>query len=225
MSSKFFKLTAACALAVTLTAAAALYTNSSAAQTKTDTVKYLPVPAGEYSLDTAHSIIGFAVRHLEINWVEGRFKDFKGTIHFDDKDITRSSVNFTAQIASIDTGVEQRNGHLKTADFFDATKYPEMKFVSTKVEKKGKDKYILYGDLTIKDVTKSISFPFTMTGAVKDPWGGTRFGINAETVINRRDYNINYGNPMPAGGLDVGNNIIVKLQLEAVLPGPKPTEK
>jgi polyisoprenoid-binding protein YceI len=156
------------------------------------------------------------VRHLEINWVEGRFKDFNGTINYDDKDVTRSKVQFTAKIESIDTGVEQRNAHLRTADFFDAAKYPEMKFVSTKIEKKGKGKYILFGDLTIKDVTKPISFPFTFTGAVPDPWGGTRFGIQAETVINRRDYNINWGNALPVGGFDVGNNVTVKLQLEAV---------
>ena len=84
---------------------------------------------------------------------------------------------------------------------------------------------MLFGDLTIKGVTKSISFPFTLTGSVKDPWGGTRFGINAETVINRRDYGITYGNAMPEGGLDVGDNITVQLQLEAVKPGPKPAGK
>ncbi len=193
-----------------------------AAAAKAVDVKYAPIPAGAYNIDPAHSIIGFAVRHLEINWVEGRFKDFTGTINFDDKDITKSNVQFTAKIASIDTGVDARNNHLKTADFFDAAKYPDLKFVSTKVERKGKDKYILTGDLTIKDVTKSISFPFTLTGAVKDPWGGTRFGIQAETVINRQDYNINWGHPLADGGLDVGNNITVKLQLEAVKPGPKP---
>ena len=186
---------------------------------------YAPIPAGEYNIDPAHSIIGFAVRHLEINWVEGRFKDFKGSVNFDDKDVTKSTVQFTAQIVSIDTGVEPRNKHLRTADFFDAAKFPEMKFTSTKVEKKGKDKYVLFGDLTIKGVTKSISLPFTLTGSVKDPWGGTRFGINAETVINRRDYGITYGNAMPEGGFDVGNNITVQLQLEAVKPGPKPAGK
>src|SRR6478672_4234374 len=105
-----------------------------AAGSKPDTVKYVPIPAGTYNIDPAHSIIGFAVRHFEINWVEGRFKDFKGTVNFDDKDITKSSVEFNAKIASIDTGVEGRNKHLRTADFFDAEKYPDMKFVSTKVE-------------------------------------------------------------------------------------------
>src|ERR1700749_3624600 len=109
-------------------------------------VTYAPVPSGDYNIDPAHSRIGFAVRHLEINWVEGRFKDFAGTIHYDDKDVTRSSVEFTAQVASVDTEVEARDKHLRTADFFDAEKYPELTFKSTGVERKGKDAYVLRGD-------------------------------------------------------------------------------
>lgn len=211
------------AIAVIGTAAVGSHFSTTFAESKADTVNYAPIPAGEYIIDPAHSIIGFAVRHFEINWVEGRFKDFKGTVNFDDKDVTKSTVNFTAQIASIDTGVEPRNNHLRTADFFDAAKFPEMTFKSTKVEKKGKDKYMLFGDLTMKGVTKSISFPFTFTGSVK-AGGGTRFGINAETVINRQDYGITYGHPLAEGGLDVGNNITVKLQLEALKPDPKPAK-
>ena len=185
-------------------------------------VKYEAVPGGSYNLDPAHSRIGFAVRHLEINMVKGRFKDFTGTINFNEKDLEKSSVQFSAKIASIDTEVEARDTHLKSPDFFDAAKYPEMKFVSTKVERKGKDKYVLTGDLTIKDVTKQVSFPFTMTGAVKDPWGGTRFGISAETKINRKDFNINYGNALPFGGFDVANEVVISLDLEAVKAEPKP---
>ncbi|MGH9820120.1 MAG: YceI family protein, partial [Pyrinomonadaceae bacterium] len=118
-----------------------------------DTVNYLPIPAGTYKLDPPHTLVGFSIRHLEINWVEGRFKDISGTINFDDKDITRSSVEFSAKTNSVDTGVAARDAHLKTADFFDAAKYPEMTFKSTKVEEKGKG-YVLSGDLTIKGVTK-----------------------------------------------------------------------
>ena len=191
------------------------------AQEKAAKVSYATVPGGDYNIDPAHSIIGFSIRHLEINWVEGRFKNFKGVIHFDDSDITKSSVEFTAKIESIDTGVEARDKHLRTADFFDAAKYPDMTFKSTKVERKGKDSYVLYGDFTLKGVTKQISFPFTITGAIKDPWGNTRFGINAQTKINRRDYGITYGNAMENGGLDVGNEVTIDLQLEAVKPVPK----
>jgi polyisoprenoid-binding protein YceI len=180
------------------------------------------VPGGDYNIDPAHSIIGFSIRHLEIAWVEGRFKDFKGAIHFDEKDVTKSSVEFTAKVESIDTGVEPRNKHLRTADFFDVEKYPEMTFKSTRVERKGKDGYVLHGDLTLKGVTKQVALPFTVTGAIKDPWGNTRFGVQAETKLDRRDYGITWGKTLENGGLDVGNEVTIELQLEAVKPAPKP---
>jgi polyisoprenoid-binding protein YceI len=191
------------------------FTASAAGGPKADTVKYLPIASGQYSFDPNHTVIGFSVRHLEIALVSGRFKDLSGAVNFDDKNVTRSTVEFSAKIASIDTGVEARNEHLRTADFFDAAKYPEMTFKSTKVEKKGKA-YQMTGDLTIKGVTKQVTFPFTFTGVVKDPWGGTRFGIAAETVINRRDFGINYGNALSIGGFDVASDVKVGLQIEAV---------
>jgi polyisoprenoid-binding protein YceI len=214
---------AAAALAALFAAsfAGGLVTRTAGAQAPAARVAYAPVPGGVYNIDPAHSIIGFAVRHLEINWVEGRFKDFKGTINYDDKDVTKSSVEFTAKIASIDTEVEARDKHLRTADFFDAEKYPEMTFKSTRVERKGKEGYVLHGDLTLKSVTKPVALPFMMTGAVKDPWGNTRFGVEAHAKINRRDFQINYGNAF-AGGLDVGNEVTIDLRFEAVQPAPKP---
>ena len=191
------------------------------AQAREAKVAYMPIPAGDYKLDPAHSRIGFDVRHLEINWVEGRFMEFDGTIHYDDKDVTKSSVEFSAKVESINTGVEARDKHLRTADFFEVEKYPTLTFKSTRVERKGKDAFVLHGDLTIKGVTKPVQLPFQIAGAVKDPWGNTRFGIEAQTKINRRDFNINYGNAF-AGGLDVGNEVTISLRLEAVRPGPKP---
>ena len=185
-------------------------------------VSYAPVPGGHYNLDPAHSVIGFSIRHLEIAWVEGRFKDFKGAVHYDDSDVTKSSVEFAARIESIDTGVEARDKHLRTADFFDAAKYPEMTFKSSRVERKGKDSFVLHGDFTLKGVTKQISLPFTITGAIKDPWGNTRFGVHAQTKINRRDFGITYGKVLESGGFDVGNEVNIELQLEAVKPAPKP---
>lgn len=195
------------------------------AQAREAKVAYASIPAGDYKIDPAHSIIGFAVRHLEINWVEGRFKDFEGTIHYDDKDVTKSTVEFTAKVESIDTGVAPRDKHLRTADFFEVEKYPTLSFKSTHVERKGKDAYVLHGDLTMKGVTKPVQLPFKISGAVKDPWGNTRFGIEAQTKINRRDFGINYGNAFAGGGLDVGNEITIKLQLEALQPAPKPAGK
>ena len=179
------------------------------------------LPGGTYDLDPAHCVIGFAVRHLEINWVEGRFKDLTGTINYNGQDVTKSTVQFAAKTESIDTGVAPRDQHLRSPDFFEVAKYPEMTFVSTKIEKKGKDKYTLHGHLTIKGVTKQIEFPFTFTGAIKDPWGNTRFGIEAHTKINRRDYGINYVNALAGGGFDIGDEITINLQLEAFKPDPK----
>ena len=206
------------ALGTSLIAAGSLATSTVNAQTKkaAEKVRYEAVPAGSYSLDPAHSLIGFAVKHLEINLVEGRFKDFTGTINYNDQDPTKSTVEFSAKIASIDTEVAPRDEHLRSADFFDAANFPEMTFKSTGIKSKAKNKYLLVGDLTIKGVTRSVELPFTFTGAVKDPWGGTRFGIEAGTTINRRDFGINYGNALAAGGLDVGNEVTIRLRLEAV---------
>jgi polyisoprenoid-binding protein YceI len=185
-------------------------------------VTYAPISSGEYKIDPAHSVIGFAIRHYEISLVRGRFKDFTGTIRYDEADVSKSSVEFAAKIESIDTGVDARNAHLRTADFFDAAKYPDMTFKSTRVERKAQDQYVLHGDFTLKGVTKQISFPFTMTGAIKDAQGNTRFGVAAQTKIDRRDYGITWGNPMVNGGLDVGNEVMIDLQLEAMKPASKP---
>ncbi|HVF50785.1 MAG TPA: YceI family protein [Pyrinomonadaceae bacterium] len=192
------------------------------AQAKATKVNYAPITGGEYQIDPAHSTIGFAIRHMEINWVEGRFKDFTGTIRYDESDLTKSSVDFKAKVESIDTGVAPRDKHLRTADFFEVEKYPEMTFKSTRVERKGKDRYVLHGDLTLKGVTKPVALPFTITGAVKDARGNTRFGINAQTKIDRRDYGITYGKAMDNGGFDLGHQVTIELQLEALKPAPKP---
>ncbi len=200
------------------------YNGSAVAQSGAAKVAYAPIPAGDYKIDPAHSVIGFAIRHLEINWVEGRFKDFDGTIHYDDRDVTKSSVEFTAKVESVDTGVAPRDKHLRTADFFEVEKYPTLTFKSTRVERKGKG-YVLHGDLTIKGVTKQVRLPFDIAGAVKDPWGNTRFGVSAETKINRRDFGINYGSAFAGGGLDVGNEVNITLRLEALKPEPKASGK
>lgn len=186
-------------------------------------VNYMPIPGGEYKIDPAHSVIGFAIRHYEISLVRGRFKDFTGTIRYNDSDVTKSSVEFTAKIESIDTGVDARNAHLRTADFFDATKYPEMTFQSTKVERKGKDQFVLYGDFTLKGVTKQIALPFSIAGAIKDAQGNTRFGVAAQAKIDRRDYGITWGHTLANGGFDVGNEVAIDLQLEALKLAPKPS--
>jgi polyisoprenoid-binding protein YceI len=184
-------------------------------------VTYLPIPGGDYRMDMSHSVIGFSILHNELALVKGRFKDFSGTIHFDDKDMTKSSVEFKAKVESIDTGVEGRDRHLRTADFFEVAKFPEMTFQSTRIERKGKS-YLLHGDLTIKGVTKPVTLPFTMTGAIKDGRGNTRIGISAQTKIDRRDFGITWGHSLPGGGFDVAHDVMIDLQFEALQPAPKP---
>jgi polyisoprenoid-binding protein YceI len=213
----------ACAVLMTaLFVSSGMATWVAEAQEKTTKVSYAPIPGGEYKIDPAHSVIGFAIRHFEISFVRGRFKDFSGMIRYDDTDVSKSSVEFTARIESIDTGVDARNAHLRTADFFDAAKFPDMTFKSARVESKGSDQYVLHGAFTLKGVTRQISVPFTMTGAIKDAQGNTRFGVAAQTKINRRDYGITWGTSMANGGLDVGNEVMIDIQLEAVKPAPKP---
>ena len=185
------------------------------AQQKPAGVNFEAIPTGDYRVDPAHSVIGFSIRHFEISFVRGRFKEFTSTIHYDAADVSKSTVEFTAKVESIDTGVGGRDNHLRSAEFFDVAQFPEMTFKSTKVEKKGNG-WVLHGNFTLKGVTKPISFPFNVTGAVKDNRGNVRFGVAAETKINRRDYGITWGAKMANGGLNVADEVIIDLQLEAV---------
>lgn len=178
-------------------------------------------PSGAYSFDKAHSFIGFHVKHMGLIEVPGFFRDFTGTINYDAKDVSKSSVEFTAKIASVDTGVAPRNAHLQKPEFFDAEKFPEMKFKSTKIEKKGKQ-WMLTGDLTIRDVTKSITFPFNIAGFIASE-RGTRMGFTGQTMINRRDYGVNYDQKLPNGTPSVSDEIKVDLQIEANMPSPQST--
>lgn len=180
--------------------------------------------SGAYNFDKAHASIGFRVKHMGLVDVPGYFRDFKGMINYDAKDVTKSSVEFTAQATSVDTGVAPRDKHLRTADFFDVEKFPELSFKSTKVEKKGKN-LMITGDLTMKGVTKSITFPFNVAGFIVDSKSGaTRMGATAETVINRRDFGVNYGTNLPNGKPMLSDNITVILNIEANLPAPTTTK-
>ena len=169
---------------------------------------------GSYDIDAKHSYIGFRVTHMGLAEVPGAFRDFSGSINYDGKDVSKSSVNFTAKVASVDTGVAPRDTHLRTADFFEVEKYPDMTFKSTKVEKKG-DKWEVTGDFTLKGVTKQITIPFTVNGLMKDQKGNVKMGISAQTMINRQDYGVKYGNKLPDGTLALSDMVKIDLQLEA----------
>ncbi len=147
----------------------------------------------KYDTDKAHSNIGFAIPILGgLSHVRGKFTDFTVTIVYDDKDVTKSSVEAVIKTASIDTGIEQRDNHLRTADFFDAEKFSEITFKSSRIEKKGK-RLIAYGTFSMHGVSKEIALPFTINGVDRDAKNGkTVLGLTAKTSINRRDYGINY---------------------------------
>jgi polyisoprenoid-binding protein YceI len=171
--------------------------------------------SGTYSFDKAHSFIGFKVKHMGLIEVPGYFRDFTGEVIFDSAAISKSSVNFKAMMTSVDTGVTGRDNHLRRADFFEVDKYPEMTFKSTQVKKKGK-RWIVTGDLTMKGVTRSVSIPFEIAGWLPaSERSGPKMGIIGETVINRRDFGVNYGNNLPSGIPQIADEVKVFLQIEA----------
>lgn len=169
---------------------------------------------GTYDIDPKHSYIGFRITHMGLAEVPGAFRDFSGSIIYDGKDVSKSAVNFTAKVTSVDTGVAPRDNHLRTADFFEVEKYPEMTFKSTKVEKKG-DRWDATGDFTLKGVTKQITIPFTVNGMMKDAKGNVKMGVSAQTTINRQDYGVKWGSKLPDGTLALSDVVKIDLQLEA----------
>jgi polyisoprenoid-binding protein YceI len=172
--------------------------------------------ADTYQVDPNHTTVQFSAKHLLISTVSGKFKEFAGTIVYDDKDITKSSVTGTIKTASLDTGVADRDNHLRSADFFDVEKYPEIAFRSTKIEKSG-DGLTVTGMLTLKDATKEVKFPATVNGPIKDPWGNSRLGFSFALEINRMDYGISWSKTTDTGGLVVSKEIKIQIDGEAVI--------
>lgn len=168
-----------------------------------------------WAFDKSHSKIGFSVTHLLITDVEGQFKEFEGTIVSPTDDFQNSTINFSAEISSIDTDNEKRDNHLKSDDFFNAEKFPKMTFKSKSLTKVDEKNFKLVGDLTIRDVTKEVSLDVLYNGTVKDPWGNTKSGFTLEGVVNRFDYNLKWDAAIETGGLVVGEDvtILAKLQL------------
>ncbi len=177
--------------------------------------------SGTYTFDKAHSNIGFRIMHMGLAEVPGYFTDYAGTINYDANDVTKSSIEFTAKVTSINTGIEARDKHLRTADFFEVEKFPEMTFKSTRIEKKGANQFVAHGDFTLKGVTKQIALPFTVNGSLKDQRGNIKIGASALTTINRRDYGVTYGSTLPNGVATLSDNVQVNLQLEVIKQQPK----
>ena len=169
---------------------------------------------GTWTVDPSHSTIGFVARHLMVSKVRGHFASFSGALTID-SDPFLSKVEATVDIASVTTGDETRDGHLKSADFFDLEKYPNMTLVSTGIEKNGSD-YVLHSDLTINGVTKPVDFELEFNGVSADPWGGTRAGFSAEADVNRKDWGLEWNVALEAGGVLVGDKVKIQLEIEAI---------
>lgn len=170
--------------------------------------------ARTFTIDKSHSEVTFQVRHL-ITKVRGHFEDYAGTIEFDAANPANSKVNVTIQVASIDTKDAQRDGHLKSDDFFSAEKFPTITFVSTKITPKGGEDFQVEGDLTIRDVTKSVVLPVTHLGTAKDPWGNLKLAFEGETTINRKEFGLNWNAALETGGFLVGDEVKIGLQIQA----------
>jgi len=175
------------------------------------------VQQGTYPVDALHSSVYFDITHMGLAKVHGRFNKFSGTITVDPKDVAKGSVDFTIDVNSVDTGVTGRDDHLRNKDYFEVTKWPEMKFKSKRVEKSS-DGYVAVGDLTIKDKTKEISIPFKHYGPVTDPSGQrpARIGVICEPItIKRSDFGVGTVSKLPDGTLPLSDEVTVRLSLEA----------
>ena len=170
---------------------------------------------GDWAIDTTHTSANFTVRHMLVSQVRGRFNKFNGTIHADSKNFSNSSVQFTIEAASIDTNEPQRDGHLKSADFFDVAKYPEITYKSSSITHTAGNKYVAHGTFTMHGISKPLDLPFTLNGPLKDAFGQVRFGIQSNLRINRQDYGVKWNQKMDTGGWAVSNEVDIELNLEA----------
>ena len=176
----------------------------------------LPIFAADtYTIDKNHSDVSFTIRHFASK-VRGRFADFSGAIQADPARPEASSVNFTIKTASIDTNNADRDNHLRSSDFFDAAKNPEITFKSTKMTPAGKDKYDVTGTLTMRGVSKEITLPVTYLGSMKDPGGNDRASFELATMLNRKDFGINWNKALDAGGFMLSDDVDVTISLETV---------
>jgi polyisoprenoid-binding protein YceI len=173
--------------------------------------------AGTWAIDPVHSEVSFTVRHMMVSKVRGRFDTFEGTI-VTGADPLSSSVNATVDLSTINTGQEQRDAHIRSADFFEVDKHPHMIFASTGVRAEG-DHFLLDGDLTLKGVTKPVTFSLEVNGFGPDAYGGTRAGFSATTEINRHDFGVSFNGPIPGvpGGVAVSEKVTINLEIEGVL--------
>lgn len=167
----------------------------------------------EWAIDSSHSKVGFSISHLVVSSVDGKFNSYTGKVNLDEADLTKSNADLTIKVASIDTGDAKRDEHLKSPDFFDAAKFPEITFKSTKVVKAGAG-YKLTGDLKIKDVTKSVTLDATVSAPIKSPWGKQVRGTKFKGKIKRGDFGLKWNKALETGGVVVGEEVTFDIALE-----------
>lgn len=170
----------------------------------------------KWNLDPSHSELGFKVRHMMITNVSGTFRKFDAKVETYGDDFTSATIDFTADADSITTGNEDRDKHLKSADFFDAARFPELKFASTKLEKKDDENYVLHGDLTITGVTRPVKLDVEFGGTGKDPWGNERAGFTLTGKISRTDFNLKWNAALETGGVLVGEDVKIVAEIELI---------
>ena len=178
--------------------------------------KQTVIPQSSWAFDQAHSSVNFMVRHMVVSKVRGRFTKWNGTLVMDEMNPAGGAVEVAIEAGSIDTGVEQRDGHLKSPDFFDVAKYPTLTFKSTKVEAAGAGALRVTGELTMHGVTRPVVLEVEYSGSAKDPWGGVRAGFSARVTIDRKDFGLTYNQLLETGGVVVGENIEVAIEAEMV---------
>lgn len=171
---------------------------------------------GTYTIDPTHSRIGFVARHAMVTKVRGSFNEFEGSGYFDAEDPSRSHLELTIQAASIDTRNADRDGHLRSNDFFDMENHPEITFKSTAVEAVDPETYQVTGDLTIKDVTKPVTVEFEYSGTAVDPYNNTRIGFEGKTTVNRKDWGIAWNAALDAGGVLVSEKVTLEFEVSAI---------
>jgi polyisoprenoid-binding protein YceI len=170
----------------------------------------------KWDIDHAHSSVDFTVRHLLVSKVRGRFTKWSGHLELDEQDLTRSRVDVEIDVASVDTHEPQRDAHLRSGDFFEADKHPRIVFKSKRVEEKGKDHLSVTGDLTIRGATREVVLDVERGGVIaKDPWGKRRAGFTATAKINRKDFGVNFNQVLDQGGLALGEDVAISIEIEA----------
>jgi polyisoprenoid-binding protein YceI len=170
----------------------------------------------KWAIDSSHSGIHFSVRHMVIAKVRGQFARWAGTILAENGDLGRATVDVVIDATSIDTGVGDRDTHLKSADFFNVATYPEITFKGTRVERQGEDQLKVIGDLTIRGVTREVALEVEYSGRAKDPWGNERAGFAAKTAIDRKEFGLTWNQLLEAGGVMVGDRVTIEIEVEAV---------